>query len=89
MSYVKTKSPGAVVDWDIDWTDELNGDTIASSSFTVSSGITLDSDTNTATSAKAWLSGGVHLAFESAVNTIITAGGRTLHKTIYYRIIQK
>ena len=51
-----------MLDYTIDWgwgTDGwLGADTISAVDWTVPAGLTLDSDTNTTTTATAWLSGG-------------------------------
>lgn len=53
------KDPDAVLDWNFDWSNWLDGDEeIDVSTFIVSSGITVNSTSNTATSATVWLSGG-------------------------------
>ncbi len=76
------KDPDAVLDYQIDWEDWLDGDTISSSSWTVADGITEVTDTNTTTTATIWLSGGTDGASYNVVNRIVTAGGRTEDRTI-------
>ena len=83
------KDPDASLDYELDWTLWLEGDTINSSSWAVPTGITIDSDSFTNQTATVWLSGGtLHQKYE-AVNRIITAGGRTDDRTITIRIKQK
>jgi hypothetical protein len=56
-----TKDPQAVLDYEIDWSAWLTAagdDTISASSWTATTGITIDSDSNTTTTATVWLSGG-------------------------------
>lgn len=77
-----TKDPNAVLDFAINWTTWLNGDTIATSTFTVPSGITKDSQSNSTTIATVWLSGGTEGQAYDVLNRITTAGGRTEDKTI-------
>lgn len=77
-----TKSPNADLDYTIDWTDWLAGDTIATSTWTLPSGITKDHDTSDATSATIWVSGGVVLFSYRLVNHITTAGGRVNDRSI-------
>lgn len=81
MTQLEPKDPQDVSDYLIDWSDLLDGDTIATSLWTVPTGITKDSDTNTTTSTKIWLSGGTGGVFYACVNKITTAGGRTLERT--------
>lgn len=77
------KDPSDVLDYQIDWTDEMNdvSDTISSSSWTVS-GATRDSQSNTTLLAKVWISGGSAGSTATATNTIVTAGGRTYERSI-------
>lgn len=71
-----------MLDYQIDWVDSLGSDTIATSTWSVPAGITKDSDTNTTTTTTAWLSGGTANTNYTLTNTITTAGGRTLVKTL-------
>ena len=70
------KRPGEVRVREIDWTEFLDGETIATSDVTVE-GITLDSDTNDDTSVTVTLSGGTEGTLARITNTITTSGGRT------------
>ena len=70
-----------VLDYVIDWTGLLDGDTIATSTWTAD-GATIDSESETTTAATVWISspqGGGKIT-----NTIITAGGRTLEVEVYF-----
>lgn len=77
-----TKDPNAVLDFTVNWTTWLNGDTIATSNFTVPSGIVKDSQSNSTTSSTVWLSGGTEGSIYDVLNRITTAGGRTEDKTL-------
>jgi hypothetical protein len=56
-SYIK--DPDAVLDYGFDWSEWLqSGETVASASWTVPTGITKNSQTNSTTVSLAWLSGG-------------------------------
>ena len=77
-----TKDPDAVLDYQIDWSDWLDDDTISSSAWTVPAGITKDSDSNTTTATTIWISGGTAGAGYNIINRIVTAGGRTDDRTI-------
>ena len=83
------KDPNAVLDYVVDWTTWLNGDTIATSVWTVPSGITQDSESESTTSATVWLSGGTVGETYQLVNRITTAGGRTEDRTIRITIVQR
>ena len=80
------KDPDSVVDYTIDWTTALNGDTISTSSWTADSGITVDSDTNTTTGATVWVSGGTVYEYANVINQVVSAGGRTMERTIVVAI---
>lgn len=71
------KDPSAVLDYGFDWTDWLDGDTIATSTWTAPTGLTVASHSNTTTTTLAWLSGGTAGQVYSVVNRVVTAGGRT------------
>lgn len=72
-----TKDPNAVLDYTVDWEDWLGSDTISSSDWIVSDGITEDSASDTNTTATIWLSGGTAGRTYTITNRIVTAGGRT------------
>jgi len=71
------KDPGEVLDYGFDWSEWLNGDTIITSTWTVPTGITQNSETETTTTTTIWLSGGSFGQRYTIKNTITTAGGRT------------
>lgn len=77
-----TKDPDAVLDYQIDWSTWLGTDTISASAWTVATGLTKDSSTNTTTTATVWLSGGTVDTSYTVTNKIVTAGGRTDERTI-------
>ena len=83
------KDPQAVLDFDVDWSvafdSWLNGDTIASVVWTVAAGLTLNSQANTTTVAKVWLSGGAAGTTYSVACKITTAAVRTDERT--FRVI--
>lgn len=77
------KDPDAVLDYQIDWSSWLaTGETIATSTWTVSTGITKDSDSNDTTSATIWLSGGTAGTSYTCTNQIVTNQSRTEERTI-------
>lgn len=70
------KTPGATLDFAQDWSDWLStGDTIATSTWTVETGVTVDSDSNTTTTATAIVSGGAAGKTYKVENFITTANG--------------
>lgn len=85
------KDPEAILDYKIDWNLWLNGDTIVSSSFTVSpsGALTVDSEANNTTEATVWLSGGDRGRKYKVINHIVTAAGRETDRTILMEIQDK
>lgn len=83
------KDPDEVLDYEIDWTARLNGDTIVSSVWTVPSGIVKDSDTFTITTTEIWLSSGVLGRNYAVQNRVVTAGGRTMDQSVNIKIKTK
>lgn len=80
------KDPDAVLDYVGDWSAWLGTDTIATSTWSVPSGITKDSDTKSATTTLIWLSGGTAGQSYQITNHIITMGGRTDERTITIKV---
>jgi hypothetical protein len=82
------KDPDEVKDYILDWTDELDGDTISGMPTWVGvpAGITMEDESNTTTTHTIWLSGGT--AGESYVFTsrVVTAGGRTCDQRLRIKI---
>jgi hypothetical protein len=86
---VKYKDPGAVVDYAIDLSNAggntggsadagwLQGDTISSVAWTVPTGITSATTSNTTTKATIWLSGGTAGTDYLITARFVTASGRT------------
>ena len=85
-TYNVTKDPQAVLDYGFDWTAWLNGDTIVASVWAVEGGITLDSESETATATIIWLSGGTAGVKYECTNTITTTAGRVDERTLYVRV---
>jgi hypothetical protein len=91
------KDPSEDLDYGIDWdkNDWLSSvsDTISSSTWAVDSGITVGTDakapSNTTTTTTLWLSGGTAGNTYKAVNTIVTAGGRTGQRTLTIYVKQR
>lgn len=83
------KDPDAVLDYQIDWSAWLGSDTIATSTWTVGTGITMDGHTSTTKTATVWLSGGTVGTSYSVTNRIVTALGRTDERTIQITVKNK
>ena len=71
------KSVAEVHDFQQNWAAELGADTITTSAWALDSGITKDSDSNTDSTATAFISSGTLGMTYRVVNTIVTAAGRT------------
>lgn len=70
------KTPAATLDFVQDWSNWLaSGDTIASSVWTLETGLTLDSEANTNTTATGVISGGAVGKVYKVENTVTTANG--------------
>ena len=83
------KDPDAILDYQIDWATWLGTDTIATTTWKVTTGITKVSDTKTTTTATIWLSGGTANTDYTAACKITTAGGRADERTITIIVRQK
>lgn len=85
------KRDSAILDYVIDWSPWLatDSDTIATSTWTVASGITKVSDTIFATNTKTriWLSGGTAGEEYLLTDTITTDMGRTDERTIQIKVV--
>lgn len=80
------KRPTAILDFEVDWSTWLNGDTIGTSTWTVPNGITKNSDTKNDGTATIWLSSGVDGTTYPLINTIATPGGRTKPRTVTVQV---
>lgn len=88
---VYKKDPNAVLDYTFDWTAYLApiADTIQSVTWVLTSGITKTSQTNTTTTATAFISGGTEGSTEILTCRIVTAGGRTDDRSINLKIVSR
>jgi hypothetical protein len=84
-----TKDPDEVLDYKLDWTARLDGDTIQTSTWTVPVGITRNSDSKTNTTTTIWLQGGTLGQTYEFVNRITTAGLRTMDQSVKLKIKAK
>lgn len=83
------KDPDEVLDYELDWTARLDGDTISTSTWTAPAGITKNSDSHTTAVSKIWLSGGTLAVRYDLLNRITTAAGRTMDQTVSIKIKAK
>lgn len=84
------KDPDEVLDYELDWTARLAGDTILSSVWTASEPtITMDTDSFDDSSTFLWLSDGDAGVTYRMLNHITTLGARTMEQTVRIRIREK
>lgn len=86
MSNIFFKDPDETLDYRILWSARLASDTIASSAWTVPSGLTNEEDGNTTTTTTITLSGGTLAADYPITNRITTAGGLVMDQTLIIKI---
>lgn len=89
LTFPYPKDPDEVLDYDFNWSDWLGSDTIVSSTWEVDAGITKDSEENTTTIAKIWVSGGTAGAAYLLKNTIVTDGDRTSERTAKLKVKER
>jgi hypothetical protein len=90
MDGVFNKDPDAVLDYAFDWADEwLEDDTIASYSIIPSTGITVDSDSDSAGIVTVWLSGGTAGESYTVTCRVVTVANRTEDGSMVFRVIEK
>lgn len=84
------KDPNAVLDYTVDWSGWLNGDTIATSLFTVSPiTMTINSQSNTTLAGTVWLSAGITGVAYTVLHHITTAGGRTDERSFMVSVVDQ
>jgi len=85
------KDPNAILDYTFDWGAYLTPltDAILTVVWITSAGITVASSTNTASTATAFVSGGVLGDTETLTCRITTVGGRTDDRSISLKIIDR
>lgn len=89
------KQPTEVLDYDIDWSQRLNGDTITSSSWAVTTtdniagSLSIQSNSFLPTRTKVWLTQGTLGYSYILTNTITTANGDTMIENAKLRIITR
>lgn len=86
---IVSKDPNALLDYVADWSEWLDTDTIATSTWTVPAGLTNEGEQNTTTTATVWLSGGTAGTSYTVTNRISTAGGRTDDRSITVKVKER
>ena len=83
------KDADEFLDYQIDWTDRLALDNIATSVWTVPVGITGSQQSNGAKTTTIWFAGGTAGVTYKIQNRITTSGGRTMDQTVGLQIRTK
>jgi len=87
---VPSKDPNEVLDYTVDWTNRLDGDTISSSSAVLEEGdVTIDSQSFSGANQTVWLSGGTENVTSIVTLRVETAGGRTYDEAIKVKLKDK
>lgn len=81
LSWPGSKDPNDVSDWVLNWTLD-DADEIDTVTWTVPAGLTKNSQSETASAATIWLSGGTAGETYSLLCRITTTGGRTFDQTV-------
>lgn len=89
MPSIFQKDPNASLDYQWNWTDWLETDTISSHSVIVPSPLVLVSSSHTATAVTAWISGGVVGRTYTVICRITTASGRVDDRSITLEIRER
>lgn len=85
------KDPNAILDYTFDWGPYLTplSDQIATATFILTGTLTKASQSNTTTTATAFIAGGTEGSTESLTCRIVTVGGRTDDRTISLKIVNR
>lgn len=84
-----TKDPSAILDYQLDWSEWLGSDTIASHTVTAATGLTVVSSTATTSAVTMWLSGGTAGTSYVVTCRVVTAGGRTDERSITFDVVDR
>jgi hypothetical protein len=87
MTFIK--DPNATLDYAVDWSRWLAGDEIAASAWIVPAGLTMVSETSTATTATVWLAGGAAGQSYTVTNRITTVAGRIEDRSFIIRVEER
>ena len=84
------KDADAKLDYQLDWSAWLDDeDTIATSTWEPSDGLTVEDESHTTTTATVWLSGGTVGAYYTVTNRIVTAAGREDARPLLVRVAHR
>ncbi len=81
------KDPNEVLDYDLNWAARLSGDTIVTSTWLLADGaLVIDSEEQSGTATKVWLSGGAEGVSYTLTNRVVTSGNRTMDESVRIKI---
>ena len=83
------KDPDAVLDYALNWTKWLEGDTISTGTWTIDAGPTIASQSVSGGIVTMFLSGGVDGVSYNAKCRVVTTGGRTEDRTIQIQVKER
>ena len=89
LKWPHPKDPNSDLDYIVDWTDWLQGDTIASSSWVVPDDVTTTGNSFNDNVTTIWLSAGIDATNYTLVNTIHTASGRIAERNVQLKVKDK
>jgi len=79
------KSPASIYEFTVDWSTELGSDAIVTSVWSVGTGLTEDSESETSTTTTVFVSGGVAGTTYKLTNTI-TSTLRTYEQSFFLKV---
>lgn len=86
------KGPDEILDYKSDWTTDLAGDTISTSTWTIKdpdAALTISLQLHDASTTTVWLAAGTLGVMYELLNEIVTGAGRTMEQTVLLRISTK
>lgn len=86
------QDPSAKIDYQVDWSAWLDGDTIDTSTWSADAGLTVASSpapSHTTTVATAWLTGGTVGQRYTVTNRIVTAAGRIDERSFVVMVVDR
>jgi hypothetical protein len=84
-----TKDPDEILDYQLDWSKRLLGDTITACDWSVPIGLTRNASYFDGQITTVWLGDGALGETYTVTNTIETAAGRTMQQSVKLKILAK
>lgn len=83
------KDPDELLDYSVDWSRRLDGDTIVASAWDVPDGLVAESHAHEAASTTIWLSAGLPGQAYRITNRVHTHAGRIMDQTVLLTIEER